>query len=139
MINLTRREALGLLGTTAMLPFSTSCTSAPPIPTDDPAPPVAAGGRATHYMGLAEVARVIESKDVSPVELTQLMLDRIEAVDGRLKSYATVMADHAMAAARDAEDEIRRGQYRGPLHGCRLRSRTCATRDVSERWAPWRS
>ena len=70
-----------------------------------------------HYATLLEIARMIESKDLSPVALTQMMLDRIESVDARLKSYATVMADQAMAAARRAEDEIQAGKYRGPLHG----------------------
>ena len=60
---------------------------------------------------------MIESKQISPVELTQMMLDRISAVDGRLKSYATVMADRARAAARRAEQELAAGSYRGPLHG----------------------
>ena len=127
----TRREALGLLGTTAMLPFFTSCSSAPPTSADDSALSVVAGGGATHYMRLAQVARLIASKDVSPVELTRLMLDRIAAVDGRLKSYATVMADHAMAAARDAEEKIQRGQYRGALHGVPIAVKDlCYTRGV---------
>ena len=60
---------------------------------------------------------MIESKQISPVELTQMMLDRISAVDGRLKSYATVMADRALAAARRVEQELAAGSYRGPLHG----------------------
>ena len=64
-----------------------------------------------------DVARLIESKQMSPVELTQLLLDRIARVDSRLHSYATVMTDHALAAARTAEQEIQAGNYRGPLHG----------------------
>jgi amidase len=51
------------------------------------------------------------------VELTRVSLDRIGALDGILKSYATVMADQAMAAARLAESEIAAGHYRGALHG----------------------
>ena len=45
------------------------------------------------------------------------MLDRIAKVDATLKSYATVMAEQALAAARSAEQEIQAGKYRGPLHG----------------------
>jgi amidase len=45
------------------------------------------------------------------------MVGRIEELDGRLKSYATLMADHAREAARRADREIGAGQYRGPLHG----------------------
>jgi len=70
-----------------------------------------------HFASLIEVARLIESKELSPVELTRMILDRIENVDARLKSYATVMADQAMAAARRAEEEIQAGEHRGPLHG----------------------
>ncbi|MGK2926904.1 MAG: amidase [Lysobacterales bacterium] len=70
-----------------------------------------------HYLSLTEVARLIEAKEISPVELTQLMLDRIHTLDVRLHSYATVMADEALAAARAAEREIQSGNYRGPLHG----------------------
>ena len=45
------------------------------------------------------------------------MLARIERIDGRLKSYATVMADQALASAKARENEIQSGSYRGPLHG----------------------
>ena len=45
------------------------------------------------------------------------MLDRIAAVDPKLKSYATVMREQALEAAKRAEEEIRAGNYRGPLHG----------------------
>ena len=45
------------------------------------------------------------------------MLDRIAAVDGKLKSYATVMREQALEAAKRAEEEVQRGRYRGPLHG----------------------
>lgn len=70
-----------------------------------------------HYKTITEVAELISSKALSPVELTAAMLQRIEQLDIQLKSYATVMADHAMAAAQKAEREISAGKYRGPLHG----------------------
>jgi len=72
---------------------------------------------AVHYASLLETARLIQSRDVSPVELTQWMLERIASIDGRLKSYATVTAARALEAARKAEMEIAGGSYRGPLHG----------------------
>jgi amidase len=68
-------------------------------------------------MGLQQIARCIASHEVSPVELTKYMLERIDRVDTTLKSYATVMAEQAMAAAQEAEREIQTGRYRGPLHG----------------------
>ena len=70
-----------------------------------------------HYKTISEVAEQIESKHISPVELTTELLERIDQLDGRLKSYVTVMADHAMTVARKAEEEITSGRYRGPLHG----------------------
>ncbi len=73
--------------------------------------------RPLHYLSLREVARLLAMRELSPVELTERMLDRIGQVDATLKSYATVTADQALAAARVAEREIGRGTYRGPLHG----------------------
>jgi amidase len=66
---------------------------------------------------LTEVAELIKKKEVSPVELTQAMLDRISAHDGKLYSYLTVTPDLALQQARTAEQEIAKGTYRGPLHG----------------------
>jgi len=64
-----------------------------------------------------EVAPLIERRDVSPVELTQEMLERIQALDGRLHSFITLDAEKALTEARTAEAEIGQGKYRGPLHG----------------------
>ena len=69
------------------------------------------------YLSLHETARRIAAREVSPVDLTREMLARIAAVDPVLKSYATVMADGAMADAQIAAREIAAGRYRGPLHG----------------------
>ena len=70
-----------------------------------------------HFKTITEVASLIESKQVSPVQLVTAQLDRIEALDRRYKSYATLMADSAMDDARTAADEIAAGRYKGPLHG----------------------
>jgi amidase len=72
---------------------------------------------ALHFQTITHIAELIRSKKISPVEITQEMLARIEQLDGRFKSYTTVMADEALAAAKQAETEIASGQYRGPLHG----------------------
>jgi aspartyl-tRNA(Asn)/glutamyl-tRNA(Gln) amidotransferase subunit A len=66
---------------------------------------------------IAELAPMLRDRKVSPVEVTRAALDRIAAVDGRLKSFITVTADLAMAAARGAESDIVAGRWRGPLHG----------------------
>jgi len=70
-----------------------------------------------HYLELVEVGRRIRAGALSPVALTRAMLARIEKLDGTLKSYATVTADLALKQAEQAEAEIKRGAYRGPLHG----------------------
>jgi amidase len=70
-----------------------------------------------HYLTIAALSAEIETRRLSPVEVTEHMLARIEALDGRLKSYATVMAESAMAEARQVEAEIAAGNYKGKLHG----------------------
>ena len=70
-----------------------------------------------HYLSISELSKLIETKVISPVEVTKLLLSRITAIDPELKSYATVMVDEAMIEAEKAEEDIMKGKYRGPLHG----------------------
>lgn len=76
-----------------------------------------AGNSDLHYLELTELAKHIRTRDVSPVAVTEALLDRIAAVDSTLSSYALVLGDLAMAQAERAEAEIAAGRYRGPLHG----------------------
>lgn len=69
------------------------------------------------YATIADIAPRIEKGELSPVELTELMLARIDKHDGALNSYITVTADAARAEAEAAAKEIAQGNYRGPLHG----------------------
>jgi aspartyl-tRNA(Asn)/glutamyl-tRNA(Gln) amidotransferase subunit A len=69
------------------------------------------------YLPITELAKRIESKQVSPVELTQLYLKRSEKYGARLNAYARLTPEIALSQAQVAEKEIRRGHYRGPLHG----------------------
>ncbi|QNA86068.1 amidase [Sphingomonas sp. So64.6b] len=73
-----------------------------------------------HYLTIAELSAAMARRDLSPVEVVQAQLDRIGAHDGALHSYACVMADEALAAARQAEGEIAIETVRGPLHGVPL-------------------
>jgi aspartyl-tRNA(Asn)/glutamyl-tRNA(Gln) amidotransferase subunit A len=66
---------------------------------------------------IAEAARLIASRQLSPVELTRSCLARIEALDGRINSFLLTRPEAALAEAAAAEAEIARGNYRGPLHG----------------------
>lgn len=70
-----------------------------------------------HFLDIAEASRLIGSGKLSPVALVEAFLARIQAVDGTLKSYITVTAERARAAARSAEAEIAAGRWKGPLHG----------------------
>ncbi|MDR2212584.1 MAG: hypothetical protein LBE21_03015, partial [Pseudomonadales bacterium] len=68
-------------------------------------------------LSLAEASRRVRAQEVSPVELTQACLARIERLNPELHAFITVAAEDALAAARRAEAEIRAGNWRGPLHG----------------------
>ena len=70
-----------------------------------------------HYLTIADAARLIESKRLSPVELVTAHLNRIAQTDDRLNSFITLLADEAVEAAAEAEGAIQRGEYRGALHG----------------------
>jgi aspartyl-tRNA(Asn)/glutamyl-tRNA(Gln) amidotransferase subunit A len=70
-----------------------------------------------HFLSIAEAARLIKSRKLSPVELAQAHLDRIGELDGQLNAFITVTADLALKQARQAEREIAKRKYRGPLHG----------------------
>lgn len=84
-----------------------------------------------HYASLSHVAGLIQSGELSPVELTTLMLDRIAEVDKTLLSYATVTADRAMLAAKKAQAEIAAGNYKGLLHGVPIAVKDlCYTKNV---------
>src|SRR5437870_5546516 len=69
------------------------------------------------FLTIAEAARLIEKRELSPVELVDSRLDRIAKLDGRLNSFIRVLAEEARRDARAAEAEIAAGKYRGPLHG----------------------
>ena len=68
-------------------------------------------------LDLVEIGRRIQAKQVSSVEVTRAILDRISRFDGRLKSYATLTSELALTQAGQADTEIAHGAIRGPLHG----------------------
>ncbi|MBS1252964.1 MAG: putative amidase AmiD [Anaerolineales bacterium] len=70
-----------------------------------------------HTLTIEELSRLLRNKSVSPVEVTELYLARIEALNEQTNAYITVMPDEALTDARRAEEEIMAGDYRGPLHG----------------------
>jgi Asp-tRNA(Asn)/Glu-tRNA(Gln) amidotransferase A subunit family amidase len=74
-------------------------------------------GESVLYESVSELAKQIESKKLSPVELTESYLARSEKLGPKLNAYAHLTPDLALEQAHAAEKEIQRGHYRGPLHG----------------------
>jgi aspartyl-tRNA(Asn)/glutamyl-tRNA(Gln) amidotransferase subunit A len=66
---------------------------------------------------IQQLGRQLRDRSISPVELTRDSLARIEKLNPQLKGFITVLSDSALEDARRAEQEILRGDYRGPLHG----------------------
>jgi aspartyl-tRNA(Asn)/glutamyl-tRNA(Gln) amidotransferase subunit A len=68
-------------------------------------------------MSAAQQSAAIKKREISPVDLVRASLDRIERYDGKLRAWISVDAERAMRLAKQAEDEIVHGHYRGPMHG----------------------
>jgi amidase len=94
---------------------------------------------------LTAVAQRLQTGDLSPVELTRHLLDRIARLDPRFHSYVTVLDEQAMAQARAAEADLLRGRSRGPLHGipvavkdlcCTTKSPTTCGAQMFRDWRP---
>jgi aspartyl-tRNA(Asn)/glutamyl-tRNA(Gln) amidotransferase subunit A len=93
-------------------------------------------------MDIAALAPMIAGREVSPIEVMQSQLRRIEALNPDLNAYVSLYPDAAMAAAKEAEAEIAAGNYRGPLHGIPMAvkdlfqvagmERTCGSKILSE-------
>jgi aspartyl-tRNA(Asn)/glutamyl-tRNA(Gln) amidotransferase subunit A len=71
-------------------------------------------------LSLSQASHLVRSKKVSPVELTEACLERIERLNPKLNAFVTVTAESARAEARASEREIQQGHWRGPLHGIPL-------------------
>lgn len=71
-------------------------------------------------LSLAQAGELLRRKAISPVEVTQACLSRIERLNPAVNAFITVTAEEALKQAREAESEIHRGHWRGPLHGVPL-------------------
>jgi len=69
------------------------------------------------FHSISELAQRLRRREISPVEITRVCLDRIERLNPTLNAFISVTAESALAEARAAETEIGRGEWRGPLHG----------------------
>src|SRR2546423_717496 len=68
-------------------------------------------------LSLAKAAAMVRSRSISPVELTEACLARIDALNPKVNAYITITRELAMQQAREMEGEQKRGKWRGPLHG----------------------
>src|SRR5713101_4556849 len=69
------------------------------------------------FASIEQAVALLRRRKISPVELTEMMLRRIERLNPQLNAYITVTAERAVEDARRVEREILRGRNRGPLHG----------------------
>jgi aspartyl-tRNA(Asn)/glutamyl-tRNA(Gln) amidotransferase subunit A len=93
------------------------------------------------FSSVTELATQIRSRRISPVELTESYLERLEKIGRRLGAVATLMHDSALEEARAAEREIKKGHYRGLLHGIPYGAKDLlATRNAKTTWgaAPYK-
>ena len=86
----------------------TRTTSTVPLPATD---------EAIAFAPVWQLAHWIESKQLTSTRLTQLYLSRLDRYNAQLRCAITITRDHALAQARQADEEIAAGHYRGPLHG----------------------
>ncbi len=70
-----------------------------------------------YYLTIKEASKLIREHRLSPVELTEAFLNRIDRLDAKLQSYITVLPENALSEAKDAESDIMNGIYKGDLHG----------------------
>ncbi|MBZ5555386.1 MAG: amidase [Acidobacteriia bacterium] len=94
------------------------------------------------YSPVASLALKIRSQKISPVELTESYLTRLEAIGPKLGALVTLMRQQALEQARAAEKEIKSGKYRGPLHGIPFGVKDLlATKGIPTTWgaAPYKN
>jgi aspartyl-tRNA(Asn)/glutamyl-tRNA(Gln) amidotransferase subunit A len=96
------------------------------------------------YATISTLAPRIAAREISPIEVTEAALARIEHLDQGLNSFITVTAEQALDSAKKAEQSIAAGDYRGPLHGIPVAAKDLfATKGVrttagSKLYADWR-
>ncbi len=87
------------------------------------------------FSSITELGRKIRRREISPMELTEAYLDRLERIGPKLNAVVTVTRELALEQARTAEREIRAGKYRGPLHGIPYGAKDLlATRGIRTTW-----
>jgi Asp-tRNA(Asn)/Glu-tRNA(Gln) amidotransferase A subunit family amidase len=83
----------------------------------DTAPPLPATEADVAFAPVTQLSRWIETRRLTPSQLTEIYLRRLERFTPKLRCVITLTREHAMEQARQADAEIAAGHYRGPLHG----------------------
>ena len=97
---------------------ASGATGLPAAPVTERRAPSEAGARAdVVFRPLRELAELVRTRQVSPVELTETFLDRLDAIGPRYNAVVTLTPDLARVQAKRAEQELAAGRWRGPLHG----------------------
>ncbi len=78
------------------------------------------GSDALHYLDITEAGKRFRDGSLSPVTLTEALLERIDALDGQLQVFVTLLREEALSGAKAAEEALRKGDDLGPLHGIPL-------------------
>jgi aspartyl-tRNA(Asn)/glutamyl-tRNA(Gln) amidotransferase subunit A len=69
------------------------------------------------FSTISDTAARIRTRQISPIEITEALLERIEKIDPQIHAFVTLTADLALEQAKKAEQDIASGNYKGPLHG----------------------
>jgi aspartyl-tRNA(Asn)/glutamyl-tRNA(Gln) amidotransferase subunit A len=107
-MKLTRRRLVKLCGSAVV---ADSLLHAWPLRADT------VTGEALTAKSLTEISEMVHSRQVTPTQLVQALLDRIAAINPKVNAYITVMATQALAQAKVLDAEQKAGKFRGPLHG----------------------
>jgi len=115
--DLPRRSFLKVAATAGLLAVGSRAAQATQQFSSSGRPPNQSQSGELIDLSIHDASELVRRRKVSPVELTNACLTRIERLDSTLNAFITVTPELAAAQARAAETEIQRGRWRGPLHG----------------------
>ena len=76
------------------------------------------------FLSVTQLGELIKNREVSPVEVVESYLDRLDSLNDRLYAYLTVCGDQALQSARESERALLRGESRGPCMVCQWQLKT---------------
>jgi len=112
-IRLSRRDLFALIGASAALKFASGCNRQRP----ESSAIVNTLREPIIYSSAASLAKAIRAKQISSSEVVHAHLKRIDQVNGKLNAVVQLCAERALKEAKDADEQLVRGEIKGPLHG----------------------